>query len=1430
MEAAPRSGGPADVDRLSAQVRATAEKLRKRAEDAASRNGTQASTAMLLSVDQLLQAADLLQLQQTQLAAQAPRSGAMSSMHMSSTIRHLVQVANMLDKKSDEMKAKQAMGPANALATSASHVRTGVDALERIHTWIHDQLGEAMTVDLDIIAALEQISGHGTSAPEVDVAAYVASAIEQEQVKYAADIGVLQAQLDVQVAVAQAYKQKLDDTLEAADAEREDLSARVAANESAHAAAVRELELAHAAACSAQATQCESLVAERDATRAEIESLTSELRAKEDSARDDAHAHEAALQALRDDLVSLQATAATTDASWRQQLDAQAAVLAAASEASSERPSQQDAEQKLMDLTVSVASLQAALDEARYEQDDVAAKLAAALETLALKEERLSDLEATLAATASPYVDEVGPPQVDDSLQHELAATLGRVTELQMDVQALAAQLAALEATNADLQSRLDEANAAESAAATLRAESDELRAAVQSAESLQSASEARVATLEAVMARQAADMEARVATLEATIASQAADADAQLADICAQRDAAVTAHNTLQADLEAARVDLRTVSEKAASLQQQVVALEAQQVSTDVQAELIEARAQLSTALEAHFVLSASEAALQLELQVAREELHRATSSMASLQLQVDAHQTSEQTHAVELQRAAAVEAQLRSEIDTVRAELAARDTTCARLVERQRSVDAQLLQLKAQAQAAGADWHLEKAAVTKLLHNWQSDLREKCDVVLSQVVAGDAGATDLQTLQAAFDQYKTRAGAALKKAEKRAALLNPMRSANEALSTRVADLDAQLRDQQERVEAAHMAVEEMTMRMSSLNDLAAAVEQAASAQTALAAKEADIEGLRCEVAASAAQLDLAETVVAEKDKFLSSLREQIRELQHALEAAEATHAVALAAKDAAIDAAVGARDAILAEAKVGKAALETKLSVQAAAYDERIELIHHDYAQQQEAKKAPDVPDDTKVALKEADELRRATDALEALHADEILGLQATLHAEKERVAALTNRISQLEASLDERGKTTQALGQDPKPRSIEVALAPSDTPPVSFPSFGPPSNPNPAAASSDVEILRAKVLAHENTIASLQETLTEKLQQLAALKQPKHVTVLEDLQRVVDEERDAVAQRQGWHHQQMTSLTDAAHAWLESARAQFALHEEIQLSLEKRESPPTPDVAAIASDVMEPGLIFKSGVVVKAGANFSLPVVCTVGTVVDWTFRIDEVGGDVDFYLRFVSDDGSRREVQPLDRVEKLSGAFTVDAPGTLTFSWDNSFSWLNEKTLDYHVAVLERVDVATQAHRRQVAASDAELASLRDHLALLTKEEAVMANLLAFQATAAPLLQNLELCLEECSAHREMVVCPKLEQVQARMEALKAMISLYVAEQHTLSESSATLHELAAEIRSEQSDVCTTHSLWANRVTTSDVVRAEIQAAEAQRAPH
>ena len=59
----------------------------------------------------------------------------------------------------------------------------------------------------------------------------------------------------------------------------------------------------------------------------------------------------------------------------------------------------------------------------------------------------------------------------------------------------------------------------------------------------------------------------------------------------------------------------------------------------------------------------------------------------------------------------------------------------------------------------------------------------------------------------------------------------------------------------------------------------------------------------------------------------------------------------------------------------------------------------------------------------------------------------------------------------------------------------------------------------------------------------------------------------------------------------------------------------------------------------------------------------------------------------------------RVSEQSGVFEVeattddgdDASSTLVFEWDNSYSWLTDKTLDYHVTFLEPLTVDKKKKR-------------------------------------------------------------------------------------------------------------------------------------------
>jgi hypothetical protein len=78
---------------------------------------------------------------------------------------------------------------------------------------------------------------------------------------------------------------------------------------------------------------------------------------------------------------------------------------------------------------------------------------------------------------------------------------------------------------------------------------------------------------------------------------------------------------------------------------------------------------------------------------------------------------------------------------------------------------------------------------------------------------------------------------------------------------------------------------------------------------------------------------------------------------------------------------------------------------------------------------------------------------------------------------------------------------------------------------------------------------------------------------------------------------------------------------------------------------------------------------------------------------------------------------------------------------------------------------------------------------------------------------------------MVICPKLELVQQRMEGLKALIGFYIKEQHVIEEASEKVDNWVEEIQREQRDVLNTHSLCILRVDSLSTVREELAAAKA-----
>ncbi|KAF0688780.1 hypothetical protein As57867_019582, partial [Aphanomyces stellatus] len=382
------------------------------------------------------------------------------------------------------------------------------------------------------------------------------------------------------------------------------------------------------------------------------------------------------------------------------------------------------------------------------------------------------------------------------------------------------------------------------------------------------------------------------------------------------------------------------------------------------------------------------------------------------------------------------------------------------------------------------------------------------------------------------------------------------------------------------------------------------------------------------------------------------------------------------------------------------------------------------------------------------------------------------------------------------------------------------PPPPPPPPPSSSSGPAVPRPAIPHDDerraaeVEKLRLENAQYAQSMLSLRETLHEKLHQLATLKAPIHTKTMDEIEAAIEHERRALVERKELHQRQMHKLKREAEAWLDDAQAKLDEHATLQDSLHK--DAPTDDVVV---NPLEETLVLKSGVSVKAGSAFELPVVCSVGQTIQWSFRIEEIDTDINFALHFEDDD-----VVPINRVERLQGTFQVKAAGVLKFEWDNSFSWLNPKTLDYHVSVFEPLGDVALARRKEREILKVQIKHAQDRLWIMDKEAALLALFDAVIETTIP--QSIELYLEECMAHREMVVCPKLNQVQEKMTALKTMISLYVQEQQELTEATASLTMMLEEIQQEKRDLQNTRHLHQTREETKASIEATLRRLEAE----
>ncbi|CAI5725651.1 unnamed protein product [Peronospora destructor] len=231
----------------------------------------------------------------------------------------------------------------------------------------------------------------------------------------------------------------------------------------------------------------------------------------------------------------------------------------------------------------------------------------------------------------------------------------------------------------------------------------------------------------------------------------------------------------------------------------------------------------------------------------------------------------------------------------------------------------------------------------------------------------------------------------------------------------------------------------------------------------------------------------------------------------------------------------------------------------------------------------------------------------------------------------------------------------------------------------------------------------------------------------------------------------------------------------------------------------------------LVMRSGVVIKAGTSFKLPVFCEKNSWrVVWSFSIKEDGADVSFKLSARTKDETLTETEIVspERMNEMSGVLPVRHDNTtLVFEWDNTFSWLNEKTLDYHVSIQEPLTPQTQKVRRSERKQRAKAKLLEDGLALVQAEAQRRSEL-------SDTLKRLDECEAAKEKHlaefgtRKTELLTQKTRFQEEMDGHKVLFSAMLQEQDELEDVERRIVNIWESAVSEREDVEMTLQLAGN----------------------
>ncbi|GMF17072.1 unnamed protein product [Phytophthora lilii] len=412
-----------------------------------------------------------------------------------------------------------------------------------------------------------------------------------------------------------------------------------------------------------------------------------------------------------------------------------------------------------------------------------------------------------------------------------------------------------------------------------------------------------------------------------------------------------------------------------------------------------------------------------------------------------------------------------------------------------------------------------------------------------------------------------------------------------------------------------------------------------------------------------------------------------------------------------------------------------------------------------------------------------------------------QDALKTRSERIQQPSRKVLELEEELADANTEITLLTRSLDACREELQSARDQIDVLAPSSSEPESGDEPTGASKTSTLLASKDEALKKLrvqVLELQEEIQTLREEKAELELEREKEELDELQascKHMQSEKERAMQLQrrqvlvSGFEKQVASIVDELQHRLEDHSSAF--REVCDFRDQHREALRAENEEGLASSRENKGrandpefeecLVMRSGVVIKAGASFQLPVICEKrGWRVVWNFSVKEDAADVAFKLcaTMVDETSTEVEVVSPERMNEMSGVFQVQQDNTtLVFEWDNSFSWLNEKTLDYHVSIQEPLTPQAQKVRRSERELQAKAKLLEEGLALIEAEAQRRSDLSATLKRLGECEAAKNKHLAEFGARKTEVLTQK-SHFQEEMEAQKTAFSAMLREQDEL----------------------------------------------------